>query len=179
MTCTLSYEEFKNLIKNKNANTINGISNILMSLQSKQILIKEKKENNKNNIWYSYNLINGFYFDDEHNIFIIEATARIYILLKEYFVNGYTPINISILLGLNNYYAQRLYEILRLWSGTKSIINYTIHELKELLQIKDLYSLYGDFKRRVIVPAIKELNKTGFFEIDFREVKKGRKSNIN
>ncbi|CAG7839570.1 hypothetical protein CLOHAE12215_00983 [Clostridium haemolyticum] len=175
LTCTLSYEEFKNLIKNKNANTINGISNILMSLQSKQILIKEKKENNKNNIWYSYNLINGFYFDDEHNIFIIEATARIYILLKEYFVNGYTPINISILLGLNNYYAQRLYEILRLWSGTKSIINYTIHELKELLQIKDLYSLYGDFKRRVIVPAIKELNKTGFFEIDFREVKKGRK----
>ncbi|WP_338079536.1 replication initiation protein [Clostridium haemolyticum] len=50
-----------------------------------------------------------------------------------------------------------------------------MHELKELLQIKDLYSLYGDFKRRVIVPAIKELNKTGFFEIDFREVKKGRK----
>ncbi|MCD3217266.1 replication initiation protein [Clostridium botulinum C] len=175
LTCTLSYEEFKNVIKNKNENTINGIINILKSLQRKQIIIKERKENSKNTIWYSYNLINGFYFDDEHSIFIIEATARIYKLLQKYFVNGYTAINISILLGLNNYYAQRLYEILRLWSGTKSILNYTIDELKELLQIKDLYSLYGDFKRRVIVPAIKELNKTGFFQIDFKEIKKGRK----
>lgn len=175
LTCTLSYEEFKSVIKNKNENTITGISNILMSLQSKQILIKERKENNKNNIWYSYNLINGFYFDDEHNIFTIEATAKIYKLLQEYFVNGYTPINVSILLGLNNYYAQRLYDFLRLWSGSKSVINYTVDKLKELLQIKDLYSLYGDFKRRVIVPAIKELNKTGFFEIDFKEVKQGRK----
>ncbi|KMJ93091.1 hypothetical protein CBCST_22555 (plasmid) [Clostridium botulinum C str. Stockholm] len=37
------------------------------------------------------------------------------------------------------------------------------------------YPEYGNFKRRVIVPAIKELNKTGFFEIDFKEVKQGRK----
>lgn len=76
---------------------------------------------------------------------------------------------------MNNYYAQRLYDLLRVWSETKKVINYEVEELKELLQIEEKYNLYGDFKRRVIIPAIKELNNTGYFEIDFKENKVGRK----
>ncbi|OOB74923.1 hypothetical protein AXF41_14575 [Clostridium haemolyticum] len=76
---------------------------------------------------------------------------------------------------LRNPNAYRLYDLLRLWSGVKTKINYTIDELKEYLMLDGNYPEYGNFKRRVIVPAIKELNKTGFFEIDFKEVKQGRK----
>lgn len=76
---------------------------------------------------------------------------------------------------MNNYYAQRLYDLLRVWSGTKQIINYEVEELKELLQIEEKYNLYADFKRRVILPVIKELNDTGYFLIDIKENKVGRK----
>lgn len=88
---------------------------------------------------------------------------------------GYTPINVQIWLSLNNSYAQRFYDLLRLWSGTKDTINYKLNEIKELLMLDDKYSKYNDFKRRVILPAIKELNETGYFEIDIKENKVGRK----
>ncbi|KGM99779.1 hypothetical protein Z969_10415 [Clostridium novyi A str. 4570] len=175
LQCKLPYEAFKEVIKNKNENTIKGITQILQSLQSKKILIQEKKENGENSIWYSYNLIAGFTYDDEFKTFTIDAVAKIYDLLHVYFKTGYTPINLSIILGMNNYYAQRLYDLLRLWSGTKSMINYTVDELKNLLMLEEQYTQYYDFKKRVIAPAIKELNKTGFFEIDFKEIKQGRK----
>jgi plasmid replication initiation protein len=65
--------------------------------------------------------------------------------------------------------------LLRLWSGTKTKINYKIDEIKELLMLDDKYDRYNDFKRRVIEPAIKELNNTGYFDIDINENKVGRK----
>ncbi|MEG2458085.1 MAG: replication initiation protein, partial [Bacilli bacterium] len=77
--------------------------------------------------------------------------------------------------SLNNSYAQRFYDLLRLWSGTKDTISYKLEEIKELLMLDDKYGKYNDFKRRVIIPAIKELNGTGYFEIDIKENKVGRK----
>lgn len=43
---------------------------------------------------------------------------------------------------MNNYYTQRLYDLLRVWSGTKQIINYEVEELKALLQIEEKYNLF-------------------------------------
>ncbi|WP_330409788.1 replication initiation protein [Romboutsia maritimum] len=89
--------------------------------------------------------------------------------------SGYTPNNLAVLFGLGNYYAQRLYDLLRLWSGTKSIITYSVDELKMYLSLEGKYGDYNTFKRRVILPAIKALVGIGCFEIDIKENKVGRK----
>nr|WP_263331007.1 replication initiation protein [Paraclostridium sp. AKS73] len=136
---------------------------------------KEEKKNKKGNLWGAYGFINGYEYDDELGIFNIEASEKIHNLLKEYLKMGYTPVNVQIWLSLNNSYAQRFYDLLRLWSGTKDTINYKLDEIKELLMLEDKYSKYNDFKRRVILPAIKELNETGYFEIEIKENKVGRK----
>ena len=52
---------------------------------------------------------------------------------------GYTPVNVQIWLSLNNSYSQRFYDLLRLWSGTKDIVNYKVEEIKELLMLDDKY----------------------------------------
>jgi plasmid replication initiation protein len=41
--------------------------------------------------------------------------------------------------------------------------------------LEESYPQYANFKRRVILPAIKELNETGYFEIDIKENKVGRR----
>ncbi|MGL5751176.1 MAG: replication initiation protein [Paraclostridium sp.] len=176
LKCVLSQDEVKEVIKFKSANTVQGILDLLNKLSITKIFLEEKKANKKNSYWHNYNMINGFTYDDENNTFEIEATEKIYSLLKQKFDNGkYTPNNLNLFLSLKNYYAQRIYELLRLWSGTKTVINYNVEELKGFLMLEDAYPQYGNFKRRVIVPAIKELNNTGFFEIDFKENKVGRK----
>ncbi|MGL5440775.1 MAG: replication initiation protein [Filifactoraceae bacterium] len=175
LTCSISHSEFKEIIKFKEKNTIKGILDVLEELRKKPIYFREEKKNKKGSLWGAYGFINGYEYDDELGIFNIEASEKIHNLLKEYLKMGYTPINVQIWLSLNNSYAQRFYDLLRLWSGTKDTVSYKVEEIKELLMLDDKYGKYNDFKRRVIIPAIKELNETGYFEIEMKENKVGRK----
>lgn len=175
LTCSISHLEFKDIVKFKQKNTIKGILDVLEDLRKKPIYFREEKKNKKGSVWGAYGFINGYEYDDELGIFNIEASEKIHNLLKEYLKMGYTPVNVQIWLSLNNSYAQRFYDLLRLWSGTKDTVSYKVEEIKELLMLDDKYGKYNDFKRRVILPAIKELNETGYFEIDIKENKVGRK----
>ncbi|MGL6107245.1 replication initiation protein [Romboutsia sp.] len=175
LSCEISHEEFRQVIKHTKDRTVKSISNSLSSLRKKSIFFMEEKKNGKGIIWGEYGFLNGFTFDVETSIFKIEASQKIYDLLNTYLQTGYTPANLAVLFSMKNYYAQRLYDLLRLWSGTKNVINYTVADLKMYLQLEDNYPEYGNFKRRIIIPAVKELNQTGYFVIDFKENKIGRK----
>lgn len=177
LICEVHRNELRNLIGKEQDKTIKGVSDLLESLRVKEILIAEKIKEKDKYKWHRFGLINGATYDEDRDIFIIKATEEIYSLIQNYYDKreGHTPINLIVKLGMNNYYAMRLYDLIRVWSGTKQVINYKVDELKELLQIEEKYKLYGDFKRRVLNPAIKELNNTGYFEIYFKENKISRK----
>lgn len=173
-SCEITHDEFKEIIKKSKDRTIGSIEEILSELRRKPIyFIKEK--NNGDISWGEYGFINGFEYDVNYKTFHIESSEKIYSLIQNYLENGYTPNNLAVLFGIGNYYAQRLYDLLRLWSGTKSVITYSIDELKMYLSLEGKYGDYNTFKRRVILPAIKALVDIGCFEIDFKENKVGRK----
>ena len=169
-SCQITHDELKILIKNTNKSTLKGVENVLESLMNKKITVKEMGQIDK---WHTYSLIGGYTYDN--GIFTVESLPKIYDLLKDYYDSGYTPINLVVLLGMNNYYGQRFYELLRLWSGTKRVINYEVEYIKECFDIKDKYSNFKDFRKRVLDPGIKALNDTGYFEIEIKENKVGRK----
>ncbi|MGL5641560.1 MAG: replication initiation protein [Paraclostridium sp.] len=174
MCCEIHYDEFKDIIKRTNDRTVKKISEYLAGLMQKSIFFMEKKKNNKL-VWGQYNFISGYQFDEETQVFRIDSPKKIYDLLDQYLKTGYTPANLALLFSLKNYNAQRLYDLIRVWSGTKQTINYTVDDIKMYLMLEDSYPQYANFKRRVILPAIKELNETGYFEIDIKENKVGRK----
>ena len=98
-------------------------------------------------------------------------------MLVNYKESGYTPLNLAMMFSLKGIYAYRMYELLRMWSNTKSIINYTVQELKEFLMLdnKKSYNTYANFKNKVILPAINELNDLNIEEADLERKKKIRK----
>ncbi|MGL4655727.1 MAG: replication initiation protein [Sarcina sp.] len=175
MSCKIHRKDFLKLISSNDKKTIVGIKSILNSLMQETIFFKEIKDNGKNAIWGQYNLINGFEYDDETDEFTVSTTARVCDLLRSYLEVGYTPINMENYISLRNSYAKRMYDLLRLWSGTKTKITYTLDELKEMLMLENKYSKYSDFRRKVIEPSIKELNESKMFEITYKENKTGRK----
>lgn len=72
--------------------------------------------------------------------------------------------------------AQRLYELLRIWTGTKEIIEYSLEEIKEYLLLQDKYKVFSDFRKWVIEPAIKELKEKELLDIyNVEYIKTGRK----
>ena len=184
MMCEIPRSEFKIITKKTNNLTIKGVSKILDNLLSKKISFKIINENGKGYEWNKHNLINGFAYNDDTDTFKLYCSERIYTLLTSYYeidekdnriFKGYTPINLKVYLSLENTVSQRMYELLRLWSKSKHVITYEVDDIKELLMIEDKYDRYNDFKKKVIIASIDELNKSKAFKITYEENKIGRK----
>jgi len=113
------------------------------------------------------------YFEHEGRIeFSFDPKLKPYLLdLKK----AYTSYRLSNILSLSSPSSIRLYELMKKWEylGKWEI---TIEKLKDRLGIKQQsYSVYGNFKNRIIVPSINELNEKTDIQISFKEIKTGRK----
>ena len=88
--------------------------------------------------------------------------------------------DISVLAYFNSSYSVRLYKILkdRLEINNKFKENNKyllgLEEFRTLLQIPSTYK-FGDIKRKVLTPALKEINKYSELTVEIEEIKKGRK----
>ncbi|MCC0654872.1 replication initiation protein [Clostridioides sp. ES-S-0173-01] len=166
---TISIEEIKELMKSPNYTTSQAISKIFTKLRTGTIYIRSGKN------WGECSFIYYWLYNEDERTFTVRTSNELLDLIENYIQVGYTPINLQIFFSLRNSYAQRFYDLLRLWTMTKGAITYKIDVLKELLMLENKYDKYNDFKRRVIIPAIEELISTNYFNIEFIENKKGRK----
>ena len=166
----ISKKDLAKVVIRSDYKTEKSISTILLKLRKSDVFYYNKNTNSYGN----YGFINGFEYNTNTETYTIEIKKEVYELLTSY-IKGYTPINMDIFLKFKSFYAQRLYELLRLWSNTKHTINYSIEELKELLMLDKKHSAYCDFKKRVMTPAIKELNEKALMQVEIKEHKINRK----
>ncbi|PRX19640.1 replication initiator protein [Orenia metallireducens] len=97
--------------------------------------------------------------------------------LKPYFLqlkNNFTKYYLENILELKSFYSIRIYELLKQYERIKER-KITITDLREILDVKDKYKLYADFKRRILLQAQDEINQKTDLEVDFEEIKTGRK----
>ena len=73
----------------------------------------------------------------------------------------------------NSVHSIRIYELITQYRslGSREI---TIDKLKEWLQVEDKYSAFFDFKKRVLIPAIAEINEKSDLVIEIEQIKRGR-----
>lgn len=89
---------------------------------------------------------------------------------------SYTMFELWNVLSLHRKYSIRLYEIFRSYSY-KHMIDFEIDELKSLLCCEN-YVLYAEFKRRVLEPAVKEINELTDLIVRYGEKKRGKGGKI-
>jgi hypothetical protein len=119
----------------------------------------------------------------------VEGEASILIrfdkALKPYLLNlqnNFTTYELAAVMNFKTSYGIRFYEFLKMrqnmGKGGKFYIQYSILELKEKLGIAlDEYTKTNDLKKRVIEPALREINEYSDLSIIFKELeypKKGR-----
>lgn len=140
-------------------------------LRSKNIYYKLKSK------WEVFGFIEKASYDSKSDTVVIKMDRFIADMLINYKDSGYTPLNMALMFGLEGMYSYRLYELIRLWSNTKDVITYSVDELKEYFMLDDKvsYNKYNNFKTKVILPAIEELNELKIFEIQIEENKVGRR----
>ncbi|GAA0748777.1 replication initiation protein [Clostridium oceanicum] len=92
--------------------------------------------------------------------------------LKEKF----TQYQLANILSMKSKYSPRIYEILKCNKFKKQgYIEIEVEELRKLLKAEKIYTLYADFKRKVILQAQKELKQKTDISFEFEEIKTGRK----
>ncbi|CEK34321.1 putative replication initiator protein,replication protein,Protein involved in initiation of plasmid replication,Initiator Replication protein [[Clostridium] sordellii] len=140
-------------------------------LRSKNIYYKIKSK------WEVFGFIEKASYNSKTDTVVIKMDRYIAEMLINYKEVGYTPLNLALMVGLEGMYSYRLYELIRLWSNTKEVINYSVEEIKEYLMLeeKKSYNKYNNFKTKVILPAVEELNKLKIFEIVIKENKVGKR----
>lgn len=75
--------------------------------------------------------------------------------------------------GFSSPYAIRLYELLMQFNATKDrIIN--LDDFRSLFNLEDKYPLFRDLNKRVIKPAVKEINASSNLVVYYSTMKKGR-----
>jgi len=86
----------------------------------------------------------------------------------------FTRYDIEYISKMTCIYGIRLYELLAQWNGlgTREI---EIDWLKKQFEIEDQYSAMCDFKKRVLDPAIKDINTHSNYQVSWTQRKTGRK----
>ena len=166
-----SLEEMQLLTGSNNNNKyINGIKEILDELMKNKVI--QVKENGS---WMSSYIIAAHGFNKDTNIFTISLSPIFVKMILGYKENGFTTLNVTKYLELGGSNSQRLYELLRMWTGSKIKIEYTPKEIKEYLCLTNKYKEFANFRVRVIEDSIKDINKKGLMNIKKVEyIKKGR-----
>ena len=107
----------------------------------------------------------------------VELTFSSY--LKPYMLKlntMFTQYKLSNILSMKSKYSPRIYELLKCNEYKKQgYIEIEVVELRHLLKAEDIYPLYADFKRYILIRTQKELNKLSDISFEFEEIKTGRK----
>lgn len=94
---------------------------------------------------------------------------------------AYTKYDYSKTIDLNGFHTKRLYELVNKWKGAKPTngnkhpqIIMALEEWKEFFGCADKYDKTAEFKRRVLLPSIKQINEQGDFTLTLDQEKVGR-----
>lgn len=85
--------------------------------------------------------------------------------------DNFTRFRLSNVLLMKNKYSIRLYEILKSYASLKSTYTIQLEQLKKLLNTPN-YPNYYDFNKRVLEPAVKEINLYADITVEVEPVKR-------
>jgi len=159
--------DYAKMMKANKQNQITLLKNLGRSLMSKPLEIPQEDGILICNWFSSYRYIDG----ECRIVCTFDPKLKPYMLhLKEEF----TQYKLENILKMKSVYAIRLYEIAKSWENRGSF-TVTVENFKNMFGISDKYKMYADFKKKVILKAVLEINTHTDIEISFKERKKERK----
>ena len=106
-----------------------------------------------------------------------KITAQIHPKLKPHFIalaGQFTSYNLLDYLKLSGTYSQRIFEILNSYAKTNTSVTISLPDLHKMLNVPVSLERYGDFRRKVLEKAHKEINEKTDLEYEWEPVKEGR-----
>lgn len=122
---------------------------------------------------YEINICSMAEYNHKKGSITIEFTDRIMSYLAQV-KQRFVLYNLKEIANFGSLYTTRLYELIQEFKDTGYIIK-SIEELRNIFAVGKKFSLYSDFKRKTFGHAVDEINSQYELNLNFEEVKEGRK----
>ena len=173
LICKLTPEDFNEIFKRKNDRTENSLKETFSALSNCSITFDTVTRDGVRAKMIA-SLISHFYIEKETGNYQVVVPAKLYKYLFDLGL-GHTQNALQVIYRLKGIYAQRFYIILRSWTGAKRDIEFSVQELRDMLQLGDKNKTFNSFETNILKRSIDEINSTGIMEIKIKEkIKKGR-----
>ncbi|ANU12300.1 hypothetical protein BBH88_18635 (plasmid) [Planococcus antarcticus DSM 14505] len=165
---SISIHEFSEMLGLKGHAKYEEIKEVALRLQEKTLFIPDEKGFVTTNWVASQRYIEG------------EGTIELSFspYLKPYLLQlktAFTSYRLSNILSLKSGYTIRLYELMKKWQHLGKW-ECPVDSLREKMGSNSkAYSLYGNFKNKILLPSIDELNEHTDLFVEYKEIKKGRR----
>lgn len=168
-TIEFTTKELYNIL-NITTNRQNELRKTLETLVNKSIIIIDKSLSNRKKTlvthWFS-----SVTYNENGTIQIAFDTELLPYLLQ--LKTNFTTYTLDNILPMKKKYSIRFYELLKQYQKIGKR-NFTISELREILNCEKEYPRFQSFEQRIIDPAVKEINQYTDIEIEYNKFKKGK-----
>jgi len=164
---------FSEMIGTKHKDMYSVIDRALEGLLKKPLKIEIELPDGRRKLQRFNWIADGEYIEGQgyFEVSISEKLEPYLIGLKNYF----TSIGIKFIYPLRSGYSIRIYELLKQYQNLNKR-KFEISELREILGVEpDEYKRFFDFERRVLKPAVKEINEKTDLEVSYTKKRTGRK----
>lgn len=172
---TLSISDFQKLFDLTGKSYHKRLDELTNNLASKIISVKEKEGNKEH--YAKIPWVRGIFYTVKNGqgVVTIKLNPELQLLFEG---KPFTQTEFFYLTYFTSQYAERLYEIIKSTSWNKGLIDFNIIDLRNKLAVGDnQYPNYKDLRRRVLLPAIEDINKYTDLEVAIKE-KRGRYNKI-
>lgn len=157
-------------ILNIATNRQNELRKILEQLVNKSVIIIDKSLKNRKKTLVTHWFSSVTYNEDGTIKISFDIELLPYLLQLRTNFTTYTLDNI---LPMKKKYSIRFYELLKQYQKIGKR-NFTVSELREILNCENEYLKFAEFERRIIVPAVKEINDHSDIYVEYKKLKTGR-----
>ena len=129
--------------------------------------------NNFTTLRAEYNWLQGISYQDQQGYLLLHFSDPLAFLI-EHTGKAYTKYDYVKTVAFTGTSSKRIYELITKWQKLGSTPEMSVFEWKDLFGVADKYPKVAEFRRRILDPAIEQINQQGDFKLEIVPIKAGR-----
>lgn len=146
---------------------------IISDKEDDKLSVLKPSHNNFTTLRAEYNWLQGISYQDQQGYLLLHFSDPLAFLI-EHTGKAYTKYDYVKTVAFTGASSKRIYELITKWQKLGSTPEMSVFEWKDLFGVADKYPKVAEFRRRILDPAIEQINQQGDFKLEIVPIKAGR-----
>ncbi|MDK1671147.1 RepB family plasmid replication initiator protein [Moraxella osloensis] len=147
--------------------------NIQAEHDTDKLTVIKPNHDNYTTLRSEYSWLQGVMYQDQQGFIILDFSDPLKFLIENT-SKSYTRYDFIKTVEFTGSSSKRLYELISKWKDIGKVPPMTVEAWKDIFGVSDKYPKIAEFRRRVLDPAIEQINKQGDYHLTLESQRTGR-----